>query len=414
MTALPERTHPAAPDITGHGTAAHWARLDAATAQLPTPFLVLDHAALLANADDLVRRASGMPIRVASKSLRSREILREILARPGFAGVLAFTVAEALWLAEEHDDVVVAYPSADRSALAALAGSATARSRVTVMVDDVAQLDLIRAAGATAARPVRIAVDLDASDRIPMLPRLGVFRSPLRTEADVARFAAEIRSRPELRLVGAMSYEAQIAGVADDPRGKPLHRVLIAAMRRHSLADLRERRAAAISVLRVSAADPDTFFVNGGGTGSLELTRRDPAITELAAGSGLFGPTLFDRYRAFRPAPAIAFPADVVRAPAPGIVTVLGGGWPASGPAAPDRLPTPVWPPGLRFVGSEGAGEVQTPLRGAQGLGVGDRVWFRPAKAGEITERVNVIHVVDGDRVSATIPTYRGEGKAFL
>lgn len=394
--------------------AAHWARLSAATADLPTPFLVVDHGALLANADDLVRRAGGLPIRVASKSIRSRDILREILARPGFAGVLAFTVAEALWLAEEHDDVVVAYPSADRTALAALAASATARERVTVMVDDVAQLDLIRAAGATAAHPVRIAVDLDASDRWGWLPRLGVFRSPLRTEADVARLAGEIRTRPELRLVGAMSYEAQIAGVADGPRGKPLHRALIAAMRRHSLGDLRERRAAAISVLRLSAADPEHFFVNGGGTGSLELTRLDPAITELAAGSGLYGPTLFDQYRAFTPTPAIAFPADVVRIPAPGVVTVLGGGWPASGPAAPDRLPSPVWPPGLRFVGSEGAGEVQTPLRGASGLGIGDRVWFRPAKAGEIAERVEIIHVVEGDRVRASVPTYRGEGRAFL
>ena len=44
-------------------------------------------------------------------------------------------------------------------------------------------------------------------------------------------------------------------------------------------------------------------FVNGGGTGSIERTAAEPAVTEVAAGSGLFGPTLFDTYRAFKPAP---------------------------------------------------------------------------------------------------------------
>ena len=64
----------------------------------------------------------------------------------------------------------------------------------------------------------------------------------------------------------------------------------------------------------------------------------------------------------------------------------------------------------------EGAGEVQTPLLGpaADGLRIGDRVWFRHAKAGELCERFNDLHLIDGDAVTATVPTYRGEGKAFL
>ena len=99
-----------------------------------------------------------------------------------------------------------------------------------------------------------------------------------------------------------------------------------------------------------------------------------------------------------------------------GIATVLGGGWVASGPAAADRLPRPVWPSGLRFEMREAAGEVQTPLTGqaASALRVGDRVWFRHTKAGELSEHVNTIHVVEGDEVVGEIPTYRGEGKAFL
>src|SRR4051794_19089729 len=95
------------------------ARLDGATAALDPPFALLDLDALDANAADLERRAGGTPIRVASKSVRCREVLRRVLARPGFAGVLGYTLAEALWLAGSDpasagpvsEDVVVAYPT---------------------------------------------------------------------------------------------------------------------------------------------------------------------------------------------------------------------------------------------------------------------------------------------------------------
>jgi D-serine deaminase-like pyridoxal phosphate-dependent protein len=95
---------------------------------------------------------------------------------------------------------------------------------------------------------------------------------------------------------------------------------------------------------------------------------------------------------------------------------VLGGGWIASGPPGADRLPTPWLPAGLRLVGTEGAGEVQTPVTGpaADSLGVGDRVWFRPAKAGEMCEHVSTLHLLDGDEIIDAVPTYRGEGHAFL
>ena len=44
---------------------------------------------------------------------------------------------------------------------------------------------------------------------------------------------------------------------------------------------------------------------------------------------------------------------------------------------------------------------------------IGDLAWFRPAKAGEQLERFDDLHVVDGDQVVATVPTYRGEGQNF-
>jgi D-serine deaminase-like pyridoxal phosphate-dependent protein len=95
---------------------------------------------------------------------------------------------------------------------------------------------------------------------------------------------------------------------------------------------------------------------------------------------------------------------------------VLGGGYLASGLGEPSRVPSPHLPPGLRLDRFEGAGEVQTPVLGAAaaGLGVGDRVYFRHAKAGELCERFDSLHLVSGDRVVDEVPTYRGEGKTFL
>ncbi len=157
-------------------------------------------------------------------------------------------------------------------------------------------------------------------------------------------------------------------------------------------------------------------FVNGGGTGSLELTSAESAVTEIAAGSGLYGPTLFDAYRSFQPEPAALFALPVVRRPSPGVVTVLGGGYLASGPADAARLPVPFLPGGLSLDKQEGAGEVQTPLIGAAAreLRVGDRVWFRHAKAGELCERFDRLRLIEGDRILEEVATYRGEGKCFL
>jgi D-serine deaminase-like pyridoxal phosphate-dependent protein len=157
-------------------------------------------------------------------------------------------------------------------------------------------------------------------------------------------------------------------------------------------------------------------FVNGGGTGSVERTTVEAAVTEVAAGSGLFGPTLFDAYAAFVPRPAALFALPVVRRPSARVATLLGGGYPASGAAGDDRLPRPVLPDGLRLARREGAGEVQTPVHGhaAAGLRIGDRVWLRHAKAGELCERFASLHLVAGDALAGEVPTYRGEGATFL
>jgi D-serine deaminase-like pyridoxal phosphate-dependent protein len=393
-------------------------RLDDATADLDPPLAVLDLDALDANADDLVRRASGKPIRVASKSVRNRGVLRRVLARPGFAGVLAYTLPEALWLSGGDDpvstDVVVGYPSVDRSALRRLAADEAAAGRVTLMVDSVEHLDLVDSVVPAGRRPVlRICLDVDASLRSAGgRVHVGVRRSPVHSAADAVALARRMSDRRGFELVGLMAYEAQIAGVQDAPAGRPLRGVAVRRMQQVSARELTGRRAEVVAA--VSAVAP-LEFVNGGGTGSVERTAAEDAVTEVAAGSGLYCPVLFDGYRAFASRPAAFFAVPVTRIPAPGTVTVAGGGWSASGPPGKDRLPVPTYPAGLSWLQAEGTGEVQTPLRGpgTASLHVGDSVWFRHAKAGEICEHVNELHTLAGDRLTGVLPTYRGEGKAF-
>jgi D-serine deaminase-like pyridoxal phosphate-dependent protein len=388
--------------------------LQVATEHLQPPFGVLDADAFTANAADMVRRANGTPIRVASKSIRCRDVLRTALAMDGFQGILAFTLPEALWLADEFDDIVVGYPSADVDALRTLAASPTLARRITLMIDSVDHLDLVDAAIEEHNADLRVCIDVDASLKLGGgRIHIGARRSPVHDVAQATSLARAVVQRPGYELVGLMSYEGQLAGVGDNVPGSPVRSMAIRAMQHVSRGELRERRAAVVAAVREIAP---LQFVNGGGTGTLESTSAEEAVTEIAAGSGLYGPGLFDTYQHFRPRPAAFFVLSVVRRPTPDIATVLGGGWIASGAAGADRLPTPAWPSGLRLIPTEGAGEVQTPLRGpgAQELRLGDRVWFRHAKAGELCEHVDQLHVVEGDHIRASVPTYRGERKAFL
>ncbi|PXW30260.1 UNVERIFIED_CONTAM: D-serine deaminase-like pyridoxal phosphate-dependent protein [Williamsia faeni] len=379
------------------------------------PVAVLELTALRHNVADLRSRAGGVPIRVASKSLRVRSVIEQILAVDGFAGVLAYDVAEAHWLATAGNvrDVLVGYPSTSRHAISCLAADPVAAERVTLLVDSVEQLDLIESAVSGADDPVRIAIDLDASYRAPLLGHVGVRRSPIRTVADAVCLATAIVNRPGMTLVGLMSYEAQVAGVGNEVDGKRLRNNVINDIQRRSMDELITRRADVVAALGQIA---DLEFVNAGGTGSIEATAADASVTDIAAGSGFFGGHLFDCYAHFKPAPAMTFGLSVVRIPARGIVTCHGGGWIASGPPGADRLPLPTWPPGLSYLSREAAGEVQTPLRGksAHTMSVGDRVWLRHTKSGELSEHVNTILVVDQGVVVGELPSYRGEGKQFL
>jgi D-serine deaminase-like pyridoxal phosphate-dependent protein len=379
------------------------------------PFALVDLDAMWANGDAMLARAEGTPIRVASKSVRCRRLLSNILdSGPGFRGLMTFTLPESLWLHEHgFDDLLLAYPTTDRGAIAEL-GRVEGGGAPIVMVDSVEQLDLIESAAGPGARPIRVCIELDLSwwplgGRV----KIGVKRSPLRTPKDAQALAREIVRRPGVELAALMGYEAHIAGLGDRPLGKPLQEPLIRFVKRRSAAEIAERRAAVVAAVREVAPVP---IVNGGGTGSVHTTAREDVVTEITAGSGFYAPTLFDRYSSFRLTPAAMFAMPVVRRPSPSVATLLGGGYPASGAAGRDRLPAPHLPAGLRVDPLEGAGEVQTPVVGsaAASLRVGANVYLRHAKAGELCERFNSLYLISGGAIVDEVPTYRGEGRCEL
>ena len=381
--------------------------------RLPAAFIDLD--ALSANLADLRARAGGLPIRLVTKSIRSVAILRRVLASgPQFRGLMCYSPAEAAWLASQgFDDLLVAYPSVEPDDLRAVAAQVRTGRRITLMVDGAAQVQRIAAIAQAEGIVQPLAIDLDMSSDFPGL-HFGVFRSPVNGVAPALALAAEIARHPSLRIDGLMGYESQIAGLMDQVPGQAAKNAVIRFLKRRSIPEVNERRRATVAAL--AAAGHHLRFVNGGGTGSFESTRADSSVTELAAGSGLYVPTLFDHYGAFRGRPAAGFAVAVTRAPAPGIVTCAGGGYPASGPGGVDRLPRPWLPAGCSLIATEGAGEVQTPVRVPAGVALapGDPILFRHAKAGELCERFNELLLVEGGAVVGKAATYRGDGKCFF
>ncbi|HST70187.1 MAG TPA: amino acid deaminase/aldolase [Solirubrobacterales bacterium] len=393
-------------------------RYERVFAEVEAPFAFVDLEAMWANAEEMLGRAGGKPIRIASKSIRCRALLEAILGRDErFQGLMTFTLPETLWLAEQgFENLLLAYPTADGGALEELAlrSAASPEGAPIVMVDSVEHLEMIESVLGTGAPPLRVCIDVDASwwwlgGRVKVGPK----RSPIHTVEQAVALAREIEKRPQIELDALMAYEGQIAGVGDQPPGQWRRGAAIRFMQKRSAEELAQRRKAIVSSLGEFV---ELEIVNGGGTGSLDLTAAEEAVTEVTAGSGFYAPVLFDHYSRFRLTPAAGFALPIVRKPSSGTATALGGGYLASGAGDATRLPSPWLPEGLELDADEGAGEVQTPLLGAAaaGLEVGDRAYFRHAKAGELCERFDTLYLVEGDAIVDEVPTYRGEGKTFL
>jgi D-serine deaminase-like pyridoxal phosphate-dependent protein len=412
----PEAAVPAKPGIAAvPGTARDYAYYKAIFAGERTPCAYLDLDLLDANIRQVLARTEQKRVRLASKSLRSVAVLRRILAAdPRFAGLMCFTAAEAVYLAGQgFDDLLIGYPTVGAADLADVAQATAAGARITLMVDSLAHVERAEAAAREHGVRLPLCLDVDMSLDVPGL-HFGAWRSPIADASQARPVIERILASEVVFLDGIMGYEAQIAGVGDNAPGKGAKNTLVRRLKARSVREVARRRAAVVELARSLGAE--LRFVNGGGTGSIASTRREPAVTEITVGSAFYSPTLFDQYRDFRYQPAAGFAIEIVRRPRPGIYTCLGGGYIASGAAGPEKLPQPYLPEGARLDPLEGAGEVQTPIHytGPVALDVGDPVFMRHAKAGELCERFTELLLVQGGQVVGRAATYRGDGKSFL
>ncbi len=390
-----------------------WRRYRKATGREPLPLALVDLDALEHNVAELVRplRGTGKTLRIATKSLRCPDLVQRVRDAAGDVaqGLMTYTAAEtAFWAARGEPDLLLAYPTARADEAALLADANASGATAAVVVDSAEQLDVLASAARARRTRVPVVLDVDVSYRpLGALVHLGVRRSPLRGARDVVALARQVTATGGLTFRGLLAYEAQIAGVADTGAGVHLMKAL-------SSPDAARARAAVSRALGDAGLAPTLF--NGGGTGSLAACAREPALTEVTAGSGFLDSHLFDGYRGLALRPAAFWRLQVVRRPAPRIVTCHGGGYVASGAAGVDRLPRPALPEGLSLLGLEGAGEVQTPLALAQGveIALGDPIFFRHAKAGELAEHFAEYTLVRGERAEGRALTYRGLGKCFL
>jgi D-serine deaminase-like pyridoxal phosphate-dependent protein len=370
------------------------------------PSLFLDLEAFYKNLNWVIYNSGAKKVRIATKSIRSIEILKKIHdSNPVFQGYMTYTLEESLWLRSQGlKDFLIGYPTTDRAALMKLAEDP---SGIVLMVDRPEHLDLLQEIASLKKINFEVCVDLDLSMDLPGL-RFGVYRSHLHNEKHLTAFLDHLNKCRRVKLVGAMGYEAQIAGVTDDTSK------LRQGLKALSIIQLKNRREKMVQMIM---ADGHTLrLVNGGGTGSLKHTIKEQVVTEVTVGSAFFAPVLFDHYQDFKLTPALFFSSPIVRQPEKDIFTILGGGYIASGSTDDIKQPQAYLPEGLSLLKNEGAGEVQTPLKysGSLPLKIGDLIILRHAKAGEICERFNQIHLIDGNKIVETVDTYRGQGKCFL
>jgi len=179
--------------------------LESIFAGIDAPFALVDLDAMWSNAGEVLGRAQGTPIRVASKSVRCRALLEAVLGAPGFDGLMTFTLPESLWLhAQGFHDLLLAYPTADRDALAELARLDTERPPI-LMVDSVEHLDYIESAAGPEGPPIRLSIELDVGwwplgGRV----KVGAKRSPIRRPEQAQALAREVAARPRFELAALM------------------------------------------------------------------------------------------------------------------------------------------------------------------------------------------------------------------
>ncbi len=380
------------------------------------PLAIVDIDNLNLNLDAILSNSGDKDIRIASKSIRCVNILKHILSyNERFKGIMSYSLAETIFLIEHgFDDILLAYPDIQIDALKTCLHKIKEGKKIMLMVDLEEHASIINAIAQEINVHVPICIDIDVSTNFPFL-FFGVYRSSIHSKIDLINFLKLLKKFPNLSLKGVMGYEAQIAGVPDHEKGKYLKNTFIKYLKKISQNQIALKRSEFVSIIEKYFGQK-LQIINGGGTGSLHSTKKENLITEVTVGSGIYQPHLFDSYSNFKYFPALFFALQITRKPKNMIYTAQGGGYVASGSADKNKLPSPFMPEGVKLINNEGAGEVQTPFiyNGSEKLDIGDPVFFRHAKAGELCERFNELIIISNKKIIDTYKTYRGEGKCFL
>jgi D-serine deaminase-like pyridoxal phosphate-dependent protein len=361
---------------------------------------------------------AGKKIRIASKSVRVPWLLEYIMKKggPHFQGIMCYSVPEAAFLATQgFDDLLVAYPTVGSADLELFYSLIQDGLNISLMVDSINQVEEIEKIwqkNGPTQHQGKVCIDVDMSWK-PAGMHLGVFRSSVGSLKDFQLVYQKINESQHVKFAGIMGYEAQIAGMGDKSPFSPMLNQVKKIIKSKSVKNVFEKRKAIHDFLKAENDEPEIF--NGGGTGSLATTLAEPWLTEVTAGSGFLQSHLFDYYAANKNVPAFCFGLQVSRMPQPGIITCKSGGFVASGDAGADKWPVPFLPEGMKMIKNEGFGEVQTPVQIPAGMAIklGDPLFFRPAKAGEIAERFTDYILIRDNKIVDKMPTYRGFGQCF-
>jgi len=378
---------------------------------IPMPFAFVNLDLFNKNIQSVLSRSENLNIRIASKSVRSVPMLQHILSsNKRFIGIMAFHPLEAVALAEEgFSDILIGYPCVNEFYIKEILHAA---KPIVIMVDSIAQLQIIHQTAKKFNQIADVCLDIDMSTDYPGL-HFGVWRSSISTASQAVDIYRWIQQHEHIRLRGVMGYEAQIAGVGNKIKGQFLKSHIISMLQNQSKKSVAKRRESVVKGLQDAGAE--LAIVNAGGTGSIESSVLEPWVTEVTVGSAFYAPALFDNYQHFRHEPAAGFALEITRIPHPGIYTCHGGGYIASGQIDKLKQPVPFLPIGIQPTSNEGFGEVQTPLHynGSEQLHIGDPIFFRHAKAGELMEHFNQLYLFEQDQLIKAVASYRGMGWSF-
>lgn len=386
-----------------------------ALASTKKPCAFLNYDALLENINTIKQSAHHKKIRIASKSIRSVDVLNLIFSTSSvFQGIMCYTAEEAIYLHKNgFDDVLIAYPIWDEAQLRQICNAVKKEAIITVMVDSIEHIERLESIALEENGQFLVCIDIDLSTNIFGL-HFGVHRSPLKTVEDVIDIVKRIKQSSYLTLDGIMGYEAQIAGVTDDDPKQKMRSSVIRLLKRIAIKQIVKKRRQIIE--QIDSEGIALRFINGGGTGSLHATSMEEGITEVTVGSGFYNSHLFDKYKDFKLEVAAGFAVEITRIPNEGIYTCFGGGYVASGAVGNDKLPEIFLPTGASLTKNEGVGEVQTPIiyKGPIPLQHGDPIFFRHSKAGELCERFQSLYIIKNGHIVDEFRTYRGDGQCFL